>query len=63
MIIWQTNFTVHIFSIDEEPPRKKASRESPEVSYVDEDHMVIPDPSLAGAQAVCRLIDHAKWVR
>lgn len=52
---------MHIFSIDEEPPRKKASRESPEVSfYVDEDHMVIPDPSLAGAKAVCRLIDHAK---
>ena len=51
---------MHIFSIDEEPPRKKAFRESPEVSYVDEDHMVIPDPSLAGAQAVCRLIDHAK---
>ena len=54
---------LHIFLTDEEPRRKKSRGVTygmHEDSFVDEEHMVVPDPSLTGAKAVCRLTDHAK---
>ena len=52
------------FFIDEEPSPKKGRNTSNVWLELYQDpeeiHMLVPDPSLSGAKAVCRLTDHAK---